>query len=206
MPVQPSSSAPSKAGPLEDGLLRTFTINDRRLQAEEGTTLLEAALEAGIKIPTLCYHKELTPYGACRLCLVEIVDGARPGIQTACLYKVIDGLVVRTDTERVMSTRSVIFELLLARSPDSEKVKKLAAEYGVTETRIELDCEGTCILCGLCVRACAEISQRHAIVVAYKGSKKKVRTPFGKISERCIGCGSCAYVCPTGSIEVEQAD
>ena len=184
----------------------TFTINDRELQVEEGTTVLEAALDAGIRIPTLCYHKELSPYGACRLCLVEIAGGARPGIQAACLYRVIEGLVVRTDTERVKTTRGVIFELLLARSPDSEKVKKLAEEYGVTATRIELDCEGTCILCGLCVRACAEVSQRHAIGVAYRGPKKKVQTPFGKISERCIGCGSCAYVCPTGSIEVEQAD
>ena len=184
----------------------TFTIDDKELQVEEGTTILEAALEEGIKIPTLCHHKELTPYGACRLCLVEIVDGARPGVQTACLYKVIDGLVVKTKTEKVKSTRSVIFELLLARSPDSEQVKKLAAEYGVTETRIELDTEGSCILCGLCVRACAEVSERHAIGVTFRGPKKKVQTPFNKISESCIGCGSCAYVCPTGSIVVEQAD
>ena len=183
----------------------TFTINDKETQVEEGTTILEAALESGIKIPTLCYHKELSPYGACRLCLVEIVDGARPGLQTACLYKVIDGLVVKTETEKVKKTRGVIFELLLARNPDSDKVRKLAEEYGVTSTRIDLESEGTCILCGLCVRACAEVSQRHAISVAYRGTKRRVQTPFNRMSDRCIGCGACAYVCPTSTIEVEEA-
>lgn len=182
------------------------TIDGKELQAEEGATVLELARGAGIKIPTLCYHEELSTYGACRLCLVEIVKGGRPGLQASCQCKASEGLEVRTDTERVKRARGIMLELLLARSPESEAVKAIAEEYGVTETRIRLTETGKCILCGLCARACAEISQRHAINLAYRGTRRRVQTPFAKISERCIGCGACAYVCPTDTIEVEQAD
>ena len=111
--------------------MMTIKINERELQAEENQTVLEVALAAGIKIPTLCYHKELSPYGACRVCLVEIVAGGRPGIQTACLYRCTEGLEVKTDTERVQKARKVVLELLLARSPESKKVQAMAAEYGI---------------------------------------------------------------------------
>jgi len=182
-----------------------FTINDRELQVEEGTTILEAALDAGIKIPTLCYHKELTPYGACRLCLVEIVGGGRPGIQASCLYKVTEGLEIKTDTERVQRVRKIIFELLLARCPQSERLRLLAEEYGVTETRIRRKKTENCLLCGLCTRVCAEITGRYGVSFSDRGARRKVRTPFDKVSERCIGCGACAYVCPTGTIKIEEA-
>lgn len=183
----------------------TFTINGKELQAEKGTTVLEAARAAGIKIPTLCYHKELTVYGSCRLCLVEVIKKGWPSIQPACLYNVFDGLEVKTDTERVKKTRKVILELLLARSPDSEKLKELAREYGVTETRIKLK-EDKCILCGLCVRACDEISQRRAISFAFRGGKRVVQTAFGELAGECIGCGACVHLCPTCAIEIEEAD
>jgi NADH dehydrogenase/NADH:ubiquinone oxidoreductase subunit G len=162
-----------------------FTINDRQLQVEQGQTVLEVALEQGINIPTLCYHKELTPYGACRLCLVEIVDGGREGLEASCVYKVTDGLKVKTDTERVKRARKIVFELLLARCPDAEKIKKLAEEYGVTETQIKLKKKENCILCGL---------------------RRKIQTPFNKVSEKCIGCGACAYICPVEALKIEEAD
>lgn len=182
-----------------------FTINGKELQVEEGTTVLEAALEAGISIPTLCYHEELTPYGACRLCLVEIVGGARPGVQTSCLYKVTEGLEVKTETERVQKARKIVFELLLARCPQSEVVRNLAAEYGITETRIRRKQTENCILCGLCVRVCAQVTGRHAVSFSDRGARRKVKTPFDKVSEKCIGCGACAYLCPTATIKVEEA-
>ena len=183
-----------------------FTINDRQLQVEEGRTILEVALKEGIKIPTLCYHKELTPYGACRLCLVEIVGGGRQGLEASCVYKVIDGLEVRTDTERVKRARKIVFELLLARCPDAEKIKTLASEYGVTGTRIKLKKKENCILCGLCVRVCAEISQRNAQSFSGRGARRKVQTPFNKVSKKCIGCGACAYLCPVEALRIEEAD
>ncbi len=182
----------------------TFVMNDRELQVEEGKTILEVALDEGIKIPTLCYHKELEPYGACRLCLVEIIAGDKPGLQASCVYKVSGGLVVKTDTERVIKARKIVLELLLAQAPDSEKIKSLAEEYGVTETRIKRENTGNCIQCGLCVRVCAEIVGMNAISFANRGIKRTVQTPFYKISDACIGCGACAYICPTDAIQIEE--
>ncbi len=182
-----------------------FIINDRELQVEEGKTILEVAQEEGIEIPTLCYHKELTPYGACRLCLVEIVGGGRPGLQASCVYKVTEGLIVKTDTDRIKKTRKIIFELLLARCPESEKIKMMAQEHGVTEKRISLEGKGDCIQCGLCVRVCAEVVGMGAINFANRGINRKVQTPFDKISDICIGCSACAYLCPTDAIKIEEA-
>jgi NADH dehydrogenase/NADH:ubiquinone oxidoreductase subunit G len=183
-----------------------FTINDKKLQVEEGKTILQVALDEGIKIPTLCYHKELTAYGSCRLCLVEVVAGGRPGLEAACIYKVTEGLEVKTDTERVKNVRKIVFELLMARCPDAEKIKKLAAEYGVGETRIKLEPKENCILCGLCVRVCAEISQRNAQSFSGRGVTRSVKTPFDKVSEKCIGCGACVYLCPVEALTIEEAD
>jgi len=179
-------------------------INDKVFEADKGSTLLEIMQKNGIKVPTLCYHKEVSPYGACRLCLIEVVKGAKPGVFASCTYKVLDGLEVKTDTERVKNARNIMFELLLARSPDSEVIKKLAKEYGITKTRIKWPKTDKCVLCGLCVRACAEISQRFAISFTGRGQRRRVQTPFDKISDVCIGCQACVYICPTDAIKIEE--
>ncbi|MFH1776841.1 MAG: 2Fe-2S iron-sulfur cluster-binding protein [Candidatus Omnitrophota bacterium] len=181
-----------------------IAINDKRLKVKEGKTILEVSADIGIKIPTLCFHKELTPYGACRLCLVEIITGENNGLEAACVYKVTEGLVIKTDTEKVKKTRRIIFELLLARSPESEKLKALAAEYGVEKTRIKLNDETNCLNCGLCVRVCAEIAGREAINFAWRGVKRRVQTPFDRLSDFCIGCGACKYICPIDKIEIKE--
>jgi len=133
----------------------TLTIDEQEIQVEEGTSLLEAAEGIGRKIPTLCYHKALSPYGACRLCLVEITQDSRKMIQASCLYKAEEGMVVETRSERVIKNRKIMIELLLARCPDSEEIQKLAGELGVKETRIKKK-NKDCTLCGLCVRMCQE--------------------------------------------------
>jgi bidirectional [NiFe] hydrogenase diaphorase subunit len=180
-----------------------LNINDQEVQAEEGTTLLEAAREIGIEIPTLCYNEELSNYGACRLCLVEIFRGNRSRLVTSCIYQVEEGLVVKTDTERVRRTRRMVAELLLARSPNSEKIQQIARDLGVERSRFPQE-DNDCILCGLCVRTCREVVGVEALGFFSRGSKREVATPFSEPSQVCIGCGACAYVCPTGYIKMKD--
>jgi bidirectional [NiFe] hydrogenase diaphorase subunit len=183
-----------------------FTLNGSELEVKAGTPILEIAREAGIKIPTLCYHEEMSTYGACRLCLVEVIKRGWPSIQPACIYPAQEGIEVNTDTEEVRKTRKIMLELYLARSPENEQIIELAREYGVRESRFKLKDQGDCILCGLCVRACAEISKRHAISFAHRGGKRAIQTPFEELAETCVGCKACAFVCPTGTIEIDEAD
>ena len=120
----------------------TLTIDDRKVEVEDGSTVLQAAEKMGIHIPTLCHHKALEPYGACRLCLVEL-EGPRSVLQAACVYPAQDGLVVKTGSDRVMRTRKMMIELLLARCPDAEEIQKLALELGVEESRLDIRHDAT---------------------------------------------------------------
>lgn len=175
-----------------------LTINDTRVEVPDGSKLLQAIGVAGVKIPTLCHHKALTPYGACRLCVVEVhAPGRPPSIQAACSYPALEGMNILTHSDRVTRTRRIVAELLLARCPDAEVVRRIAADLGVRDTRIRKK-HDDCIYCGLCVRVCEERMGRSAIGFSGRGPRKKLEPPFGKHNPICWTCGACNFVCPTG--------
>ncbi|MBI4946899.1 MAG: FAD-dependent oxidoreductase [Bacteroidetes bacterium] len=176
----------------------TLSINNQKIEVNEGITLLTAIEGIGIKVPTLCHHKALIPYGACRLCVVEVqVPERAASLQASCSYPVISGITVTTDNERIRNARKIVAELLLVRCPDSETIKKIADEYGVKEPRIKKKNED-CILCGLCVRMCEQRMGRSAIGFTGRGPRRKQETPFGKHNEMCWICGACNFICPVG--------
>jgi len=180
----------------------TMTIDGKEVKAEEGMTLLQAAGEVGIEIPTLCYDERLAPYGACRLCSVEIVRGQRPRIVASCVYPVEEGLEVHTDSPRVARIRKVILELLQARSPGLEE--ELAQRYGVEPARFERE-PTFCILCGLCVRYCSEVKKANALAFVGRGIERQV-VFFPEIARReCPTCRECFSICPTGVIPSDFA-
>jgi bidirectional [NiFe] hydrogenase diaphorase subunit len=198
-----------------------INIDGRDLEFEEQLTILDAAKKLQIKIPTLCYNEHLAPYGGCRICLVEAATRAAPQrsrLVPACTAPAADGMIVVTNSERVLESRRFIIELFLSRCPESEQIRSMAAEMGVQPGGQNLDVVGqyllqrapkreatNCILCGLCVRVCQQIPERFALSLKERGIHRKVTPPFEKVAESCIGCGSCAYVCPTKTITVEEA-
>jgi len=173
----------------------TFRMNGLEVKAEEGWTLLDTARFYGLEIPTLCYNEGLTPFGGCRLCVVEIGEGLRTKLVSACTYPAEEGLVVRTDSKRVWASRRMMIELMLAMAPGSKVLQDMASQFGVTRIRFTPRNE-ECVLCGLCVRMCAEQMDGKAIGFQQRGHKRKISTPFDMRSEECRLCGACMYICP----------
>lgn len=174
----------------------TINLNGVDVPVEQGSTLLEAAQFMGFPIPTLCHMEGLTPYGACRLCVVEIGEGPQSKLVTSCTYPVEQGLKVRTASRRVVQARKMIIELLLASCPQSKTIQDLASALDVRQQRFRQENED-CILCGRCVRMCSEQMMAGAIGFSGRGQDRKLGTPFDKTSEVCRLCGGCIYVCPT---------
>lgn len=172
-----------------------LTINGLPVSAEKGTTILEAAKFYGFPIPTLCHKEGLSPYGACRLCVVEIGEGSAAKLVSSCTYPVEDGLKVRTASERVLKARRIIIELLLASCPQSKTIQDIASRHNVRQQRFRQEYED-CILCGLCVRMCKEQMMAGAIGFRGRGQNRSIGTPFDIKSEVCRLCGGCIEVCP----------
>jgi len=210
----------------------TLTIDGKRVEASNGATVLEAALDAGIYIPTLCYAPDLKPYGACRLCIVEI-EGMR-GLVTSCTTRATDGMVVHTETPRVDRSRRISMELIMANHQgdcltcvknQQCELQKIALYLGIEQEHFDRLRKSTrvlpidtshpafdrdpnkCILCAKCVRACHEIACVSAIDLAFRGYDAKVST-FGDkpiLESICQSCGECIEHCPTGALMPKKA-
>jgi len=204
-----------------------LTIDYRKLKTWEGATVLEAAQDAGIYIPTLCHDPDLKPYGACRLCVVEI-EGIR-GLVTSCTTPVKDGMVVYTDTQKVNKSRRISMELIIANHPNDclaclknqecqlqvvakylgvdleryGRMRKTTVKHPIDTSHPGFDRDpNKCILCAKCVRACNEIACVGAIDLAFRGYETKVST-FGDksiLESVCESCGECLSRCPTGAL------
>ena len=185
-------------------------INGKKYPADEGEILLGVALREKIAIPHLCYEPSLDPYGACRLCMVEVVKRGKREMATSCTLRAAEGMEIVTDSPEIVKHRNILFELYLAQAPKSEVIKTMASRYGVTKTRFlkKLDTTDSlgnkCVLCGLCVRACNEIMGAGAIGFVNRGPYTVVNTPYSEPTKDCYGCGACVQVCPTHAVEMED--
>ena len=175
-------------------------MDGREVKAKEGMTLLEAAQCAGIAIPTLCQHEKLESYGACRICTVEVEARGRTNLVAACLYPVEKGLVVRTRSEKVDKTRKMILELLLAHAQGAPELQELARVYGAKEARFEKE-SSFCILCGLCVRYCAEVKKKNAVAFVDRGTRREISFISEIASKECWECKECFPLCPTSYLQ-----
>ena len=175
-------------------------IDGKEVKAKEGMTVLEAARSAGIYIPTLCHHEKLDPYGACRICTVEVETGGRTNLVAACIYPVAQDLVVRTRSEKVDKTRKTILELMLAHAPDAPDLQDLAQEYGADKDRFEKE-PSFCILCGLCVRYCAEVKKKNAVGFVDRGPSREINFIPEIASKECWNCKECFPLCPTSYLQ-----
>lgn len=176
----------------------SMVIDDQKVKVDEGDTVLRAAEKAGIHIPTLCHHEKLKPYGACRLCLVEIEKRGKSRIVASCAYPVEDGIIAHTESQKVEKIRKNLVELYLALFPFNPEIKRLAKKYQLKGTRFKKE-NNYCILCGLCVRYCAEVKGYNAIGFVGRGINKKVTfIPDSAYFKYCENCMECVDICPTG--------
>ncbi len=177
------------------------TIDGEDIEVERDRWALGVAREMGIDIPALCHHAALEPYGACRLCVVEVTKGKWTWLTTSCDLPVREGLSIRTDSPAVLNARKTTLELLWAEVPEATELQDLARQLGLEGPRFSPRSKtGRCILCGLCVRACNKILGQSAISFSNRGAYRTVGTPFDEPSDTCIGCRACVAICPTGHI------
>jgi len=175
----------------------TITIDDTRLEVAEGRSLLESARDHGFRIPSLCYHAALRPSGACRLCAVGVHGrSGRETVMLACVLKPEEGMAIATASEAVVKARRQAFLRLLQMAPQAHAIRDLAEAHGID---LGPRPDG-CIRCRLCVRVCKEIVGPGAL----KMEKRAGYNYVVPVEGRCIGCGTCANICPTKAIDVED--
>jgi len=177
-----------------------FEIDGKEVKAAAGQTVLEAARQAGIEIPTLCHHARLEPFGGCRICIVEVAAKGRTNLVVSCVYPAENGIVVRTRSEKVDRIRKTILELLMAHAPDSPPLKALAEVYGANPARFAKD-PSFCIHCGLCVRYCAEVKKAHAVGFVDRGIRKEISFIPEIAANVCHACKECFPLCPTSYLQ-----
>jgi NADH dehydrogenase/NADH:ubiquinone oxidoreductase subunit G len=178
----------------------SLTIDGIPVTVYPGTTVLEAAQQLGIWIPTLCHHEAVTPYGGCRLCVVEVTRDGVTKTVSSCCYEAAEGIAVQTNTDIIQDIRKFIIGLLLCEAPDAPAIRELAEQLNASRPERFAVRNELCIACGLCVRACREIVGASAIDFAGRGYERTAASPFFERSDECIGCGTCADICPTGAI------
>ena len=172
-----------------------LTIDGVKIRASKRMSVLDIANEYGICIPHLCHCPDLTDLGACRLCIVEHHVGERVKVTTSCTLRVAEGMVIRTDTEKIQRFRKNIAELLVAQAPNSKAMQDMAVRCGVKEVRYPFR-HDDCVLCGRCVRVCSDVWQAKAIGFVGRGQQRRVGFPFGKRPDFCKRCASCVELCP----------
>ena len=175
-------------------------IDGKKVKAAEGMTILEAAQKADIFIPTLCHHEKLEPHGLCRICTVEVEIRGWTNFVAACLYPVEQNLVVKTRSEKVDKIRKMILEFLLAHAPNSPPLQDLAQEYGADPDRFEKE-SSFCVLCGLCVRYCAEVKKKNAVGFVECGARREIRFIPEIAATECVKCKECFELCPTSYLQ-----
>ncbi len=207
----------------------SLTVDGVAVSVPEGTSIIQAAREAQVEVPRLCYMEELKPYGACRVCVVEVQG--EPRLSPSCLRPVSEGMVVRTSSPRVRRARRLIIELLMASHAadckscvrnQSCELLALAHQMGVESSRFDtveaihaidrtspsiVRDPNKCILCGRCIRVCADVQSVHAVGFVNRGANTLVSTyeEQGLGSVQCTNCGQCIHVCPVGALSEKSA-
>jgi bidirectional [NiFe] hydrogenase diaphorase subunit len=169
-----------------------MTINEQVVETQPESTILEAALAAGIKIPNICHNGKLKHFGSCRLCMVEINNGKRTRLVASCAFQAQDGLIVKTETSQIVAIRKVLIELLWPTVP------QYAKEYGITGSRFPAE-NTECNLCGQCVRYCAEVKKKNATYFKGRGISRHVEVVPG-LEKECVYCQECFGLCTGGAL------
>ena len=175
----------------------SFTLNGSTVSVPKGTKVLDAAIEYGICIPHLCHMDGTEPFGACRLCLVEVIENGRSRFTASCTLKVQEGMVVESQSEKVVKARRIVAEMLVAEAPNSRAIQDIAVKCGVKNVRFSWR-NNDCVLCGRCIWVCREKLGIGAIGFAYRGFRRMVTTfvdePMG--NSACHDCRECGAICP----------